>query len=289
MNDFDEAPGSSFLNLEELYDVHKKKDVNKIEVYRRIYQRCQDKIRKTNDQLGKMDCLFEVPTFLWGTPIYDYDDLKSYIIYRLSENGITHCYFVDQNNLYISWRPQHIDKKRYRSAKRKYGLGDEEETPSETDSLSPGLGGGPGGRRRANYRIDRTGWDDSVANYGKPKKGGKSAAPPGPPPSGTMQFDSEIGIPVNMDKIRLVQGPVTSARGITHPRGRLGADEDDYRPRGSDFGSTRTPDTEGRALPSHSERRPPNRHMLTSWHKYFSKMQQPQRATNMTSWANPYL
>ena len=305
----EEAPGSNFLNLEELYGVHKKKDVNKIEVYRRIYQKCQDKIKKTNDQLGKMECQFEVPTFLWGTPIYDYDDLKSYIIYRLRENGITHCYFMDQNNLYVSWRPEHIDKKRYRSAKRKYGAEEQIISRSSTASDRATMAAAS----RLLDTEDSSGWASSVHSYapsgqqsstaGKSKsKSKKKGQVEGPDPSGTMKFGSQFEVPVNMEKIRMVSGPrhrVKDDRSFKPP-GRLAA-EDEFLPRGSDFVEgmddldelDELDDLEIHPVRRERPRKPPSRHLLTGWHNYFSRMRgggnRAPTGRGRGSWANPYL
>ena len=241
MDILNDSTQDEYINLESLYEVHKKRDINKVEVYRLVFQKCIDKIRQTNDRLQKMECIFEVPTFLWGTPIYDYDDLKSYIIHRLTENGIVHCYFIDQNNLFMSWRPEHIDKKRYQTAKRKYTGYDP--TPSWTpstqilpDSCS---GSSSGGSRRK-----------------------KDKAPSGPDPSGMIRIKN-MDVPVNMDKVRRV-GNVG--------RSSLTGQTSDYIPRDSTFMQNDEPPQAGEMVQRVPARQPPSRQMLDSWHRYFARI-----------------
>jgi hypothetical protein len=194
---------SDFLNLEELYDVHKKQDSNRLTVYREIYSKCLAKMKHTNNILRRMECNFQVPAFVWGIPIYDYEDLRNYILYRLNENGINHAYFVDDYTLYISWKPEHIDKKKYQLAKKKSFENPAENVLSETISAGdPAVmrAMGPFISHKVDPATNKKG--ALVANVENPYKDKQDR-----PRSAIMKFDDIYEVPVNLDKIRQLSSP----------------------------------------------------------------------------------
>lgn len=169
---------ADFLDLDELYDVHKKLDSNRLLIFREIYRKCLAKMKHTNNTLRRMECNFQVPSFVWGIPIYDYEELKDYILCHLSENGLTHCYFIDSTTLYMSWKPEHVDKRKYQLAKKKsFG------TSSETLSGQP---------LTTNTMISSL-----TQNQTNPYKNNDNR-----PSSTMMKFDDFFEVPVNLDKIR---------------------------------------------------------------------------------------
>jgi hypothetical protein len=184
-----------FLDLDELYDVHRRKDMNKIKVYKQVYQKCLDRISYFNNNLHAKSCDFEVPTWVWGVPIYDYEDLKTYILFKLNENGLPHCYYVTPTTLFIQWGPGHVDKRKYQDAKKKYIevstlIGPEQPVENKLIGFETTSNGNIGGNRDAGPVRD-VGTQRNVHNNGG-----------GPNSSGMMRFDSTYEIPVNMDKIR---------------------------------------------------------------------------------------
>jgi len=171
-----------FVDLDELYNVHKKQDSNRLEIFREIYRKCLAKMKHTNNTLRRMECNFVVPTFVWGIPIYDYEELKDYILFHLNENGLTHCYFTDATTLYMSWRPEHIDKKKYQAAKKK--LITDDLTPVSTNSVT------------------------NVTNNSNNNKGTKTLVNKSTNGNNStmMKFDDIFEVPVNLDALRKISG-----------------------------------------------------------------------------------
>jgi len=104
--------GNSFINLDDLYSVHLRRDKKKLKFYDEIYQKIIHKIKKTNNDFRALETFYQVPPFVLGGPMYDYDDLKNYLQFKLSSNGLF-AEYIDYNTLYISWKPTDIDRRKY--------------------------------------------------------------------------------------------------------------------------------------------------------------------------------
>lgn len=102
----------NFLNLNDLYSPHIQKDKNKLNLYDNVYSKCILKIKKTNNELRQMECFYRVPPYNFGGPIYNYDELKQYLLFKLLDNGLF-AEYIDVETLYISWKPQDINKTKY--------------------------------------------------------------------------------------------------------------------------------------------------------------------------------
>ena len=100
----------SQLNINKLYETAKKKELNKFENFDKLLIRCHNKIKAYADN-HKTECLYKVPSFTIGIPLYDIDELQEYIISSLVKNGL----IVNQhpnNWLYISWDIKNKEKKK---------------------------------------------------------------------------------------------------------------------------------------------------------------------------------
>lgn len=121
----------NFLNLDDLYAPHINRDQIKYKFYNEVLSRCHAKIKKTNEQLKKLECEYNIPKFVIGGPLYDLDDLRAYIIYKLEHNGLS-VMPLSSEKIHISWKPQDIDrrkyeknmKKRQEAIERKYNVAD---------------------------------------------------------------------------------------------------------------------------------------------------------------------
>ena len=91
----------SQLNIHELYESSRRKELKKFETFDKILQRCHNKI-KLYAQNRKTECIYEVPGFIIGVPIYDIEELKEYLISSLKKNGFILKQFPP-NWIYISW------------------------------------------------------------------------------------------------------------------------------------------------------------------------------------------
>ena len=91
----------SQLNIHELYESARKKELNKFEIFDKILQRCHNKI-KLYAQNKKTECIYEIPSFILGVPLYDIKELKEYILSSLNKNGFILKQFPP-NWIFISW------------------------------------------------------------------------------------------------------------------------------------------------------------------------------------------
>ena len=98
MDDFSEK-----INLDELYETKKQKDLNKLELYNRILNRIHNKIKHVSRQRCDQHCWFLVPEMIIGVPRFDNGDCIAYIVQKLRDNGFMVKY-THPNMLFISWQ-----------------------------------------------------------------------------------------------------------------------------------------------------------------------------------------
>ena len=75
------------------------------EVYEKILALVHKKIIATNEKTDDYSCIYKLPNFMYGYPIYDSRRCMEYLMTKLSNNGFEVRY-IDGNSLYISWRPK---------------------------------------------------------------------------------------------------------------------------------------------------------------------------------------
>jgi hypothetical protein len=102
MGDMDEF--TEKLNLDELYETKKQKDLNKLDLYNRILNRVHNKIKHISRQRAcEQHCWFLVPEMILGVPRYDNSDCIAYLVQKLRDNGFVVKY-THPNMLFISWQ-----------------------------------------------------------------------------------------------------------------------------------------------------------------------------------------
>jgi hypothetical protein len=91
------------INLDELYDTKKEKDLQKLQVFNRILNRIHTKIKMTSRQkINSNFCWYVVPEVMLGIVNYDRVMCISYIIAKLEENDFQIKY-THPNLIFISW------------------------------------------------------------------------------------------------------------------------------------------------------------------------------------------
>jgi hypothetical protein len=91
------------INLDELYDTKKEKDLQKLQVFNRILNRIHTKIKMTSRQkINSNFCWYVVPEVMLGIVNYDRVMCISYIIAKLEENDFQVRY-THPNLIFISW------------------------------------------------------------------------------------------------------------------------------------------------------------------------------------------
>ena len=89
------------IDMNDLENEHLKKIKKKNAIYLKLLNDCHRKI-KFNSKLDRLYCFFLVPEFIFGTPLYDIVELRSFIMYHLEKNGFKLTY-IDPNWLFITW------------------------------------------------------------------------------------------------------------------------------------------------------------------------------------------
>ena len=91
----------SQLRINDLYNKKNEKNLKRLEIYDSVLVKCHERI-KYNSNFEKTYCFFQIPEFIIGTPLYNINEMRKYIINSLKTNGFNILY-VDPNWLFISW------------------------------------------------------------------------------------------------------------------------------------------------------------------------------------------
>ena len=99
--DDEEANGK--VNIDELFDRKKKRDLKQISIFSKILNRIHKRIHITGrSRKGERYIWFNVPEFIFGEPNYDQGDCLGYLVSKLEENGF-YVKYLHPNTLFISW------------------------------------------------------------------------------------------------------------------------------------------------------------------------------------------
>ncbi len=94
---------SEQLNIDELYEKKRQKDLNQLALFNKILNRIHVKIKTTSRQKNDDQfCWFLVPETIIGVPKYDQAGCIAYLINKLQTNGFNVRY-IHPNTLFISW------------------------------------------------------------------------------------------------------------------------------------------------------------------------------------------
>ena len=87
-----------------IYDLHKKRfqrDAQRQHYYKKILHKCYQRIVNVSNNC-ETKCVFKIPEFLIGMPIYNNIECAKYLISCLKENGF-YIRYTHPNLLFISW------------------------------------------------------------------------------------------------------------------------------------------------------------------------------------------
>lgn len=99
----------SQLKMSDLFTTMDDKLKKRLEIYDSVLVKCHKRI-KYNSSLERTYCFYQVPEFIIGVPIYDINEMRTYIINSLKNNGFQIMY-IEPNWLFISWMHQQGMKK----------------------------------------------------------------------------------------------------------------------------------------------------------------------------------
>lgn len=97
------------ISIYELYNLKKKKDEVKKNVFNVILDKCHKKI-KLSAESGGTSIFYEIPSYLFGFPLYNINICIDYIHNELKKNKLYVQIMPSPNNhiLYISWHQNDI-------------------------------------------------------------------------------------------------------------------------------------------------------------------------------------
>lgn len=98
----------SQLKLDDLYKTAKKKELNRFDTFDKILLKCHNRIKLYADN-RHTECLYNIPNFVIGIPLYNVNDLQEYIVSSLKKNGLI-IKELNYNWIYISWNFDKIPK-----------------------------------------------------------------------------------------------------------------------------------------------------------------------------------
>ena len=88
------------LNAKDLVRQQKKKDKEKNVIYQKVYDRIEKKISMASAQ-NFYKCLYEIPEFMLGLPLYNLNECINYVDKKLKENGFKTLWKT--NEVLIDW------------------------------------------------------------------------------------------------------------------------------------------------------------------------------------------
>lgn len=93
----------SMMNINELVDNKTKLIQRKLNIYDEILKKCHHRIKLVSKQNPMMCyCLYIIPKFIYGVPLFKLDECIKYLFEKLTENGFKVNY-THPNLLIISW------------------------------------------------------------------------------------------------------------------------------------------------------------------------------------------
>ena len=104
------------INVNQLYNSVLKKEAVKYKTYESVLKLCYLKIKRYAENF-KLGCLYEIPKFVIGTPLYEFDKLKKYILNSLKKKGF-YIKMLNESIIYISWDLKHKQVKKVKQQKK---------------------------------------------------------------------------------------------------------------------------------------------------------------------------
>ena len=89
------------ININQLYNSVLEKKIQKYKTYESVLQLCHQRIKRYTENM-KLQCLYKIPHFIIGTPLYNFQELKKFLMQSLRKSGF-YVQPLNEDYLYISW------------------------------------------------------------------------------------------------------------------------------------------------------------------------------------------
>jgi helix-turn-helix protein len=99
----DDEENNRKINIDELYENNKKRDMKQLSIFNKILNRIHKRIQFVGrNKRDDKHIWFTVPEYIFGEPLYDKGENIGYLVSKLKDNGFTVKY-IHPNTLFISW------------------------------------------------------------------------------------------------------------------------------------------------------------------------------------------
>lgn len=100
----DDEDSRGKVNIDELYERNRRRDLNQVSIFNKILNRIQNRIKTTaaNKYNNEKHIWYQVPAFIFGEKVYDQTSCIAYVVSKLEDNGFFIKY-VHPGTLFISW------------------------------------------------------------------------------------------------------------------------------------------------------------------------------------------
>lgn len=100
----DENESNKKINIDELYEKKKQRDLKQLSIFNKILNRVHTRITHTSrTKNNDRHIWFSVPEYIFGEPLYDKGDCTGYLVAKLEDNGF-HVQYIHPNTLFVSWK-----------------------------------------------------------------------------------------------------------------------------------------------------------------------------------------
>jgi hypothetical protein len=91
------------INIDELYDTKKNRDINTLNLFQKILNRVHSRIKSASKQRNSLNsCWYVVPELMIGVPRFDQAGCIAYLLDKLKINHFK-VEYIHPNTLFISW------------------------------------------------------------------------------------------------------------------------------------------------------------------------------------------
>ena len=99
----DEEEASSKMNIDDLYEKKRQRDLKQLSIFNKILGRIHKRIQLTGrNKRNEKYIWFTVPEFLFGEPNFDNGECVAFLIVKLEDNGF-YVKYMHPNTLFVSW------------------------------------------------------------------------------------------------------------------------------------------------------------------------------------------
>jgi len=92
---------STQIDINTLFETTNHKTLKRLETYDKILKQCHTRIIY-HSKFEKTTCFFAIPEFIIGVPLYNIEELRTYMMNSLTKNGFQLMY-LHPNWLMIDW------------------------------------------------------------------------------------------------------------------------------------------------------------------------------------------